>query len=165
MAEDALAEAEDEANQAGRNITGVRLDRDAIEQRAGAVDDLLKKSLSEVAGRKATEFAGPGISGVMVRDRVEEHLEALSDTYLRDQLGGALTAAQNQGRATVFEAAKPKRLAASEVLDKATCSECLNIDGKFFYSVAEASAAYPSGGYYACRGGPRCRGMIIPIYE
>lgn len=75
-------------------------------------------------------------------------------------------AAHIRGRADAAEHAGATHAFASEILDSNTCRNCEEIDGKDYKSMTEARADYPaSGGFYACEGGPRCRGTLIFLYE
>jgi len=95
---------------------------------------------------------------------VREHLEGLSDQYLDDNLGGALTQAQNTGRRAVMERGPQKQIYASELLDQNTCVRCAAIDGKEYASLSDAERDYPTGGHKDCLGGARCRGTLVAVY-
>jgi hypothetical protein len=101
-------------------------------------------------------------------DTIDTFLTGLSDTPLRDQLGAALTAAQNAGRVAVLEAAPESAGAAtyvaSEINDQNTCDACIEEDGTEFDTLDDAEAAYPSGGFIDCAGGLRCRGTVIATW-
>jgi hypothetical protein len=74
--------------------------------------------------------------------------------------------ATNAGRAAVFERVPdeaPLEYVASELLDENTCDECEDVDGTTFPTLEAALRAYPSGGFHACRGGPRCRGTVVAV--
>jgi hypothetical protein len=138
--------------------------RTAISQRANAVDELLARSLGDVAARQALLRYTVGLDVDQVIDEVREHLDGLSETWLRDQLGGALTAAQNAARFAVMETAPVERIVASELLDGLTCDACAAVDGREYDSVAAGTVDYPTGGHKDCAGGPRCRGTLVAIY-
>lgn len=162
------AEAVAEAQRQGRTGTSLPSLTDAqtaLEERAAAAAELLTGSLSQAAGNKAVQLAGGGLTATEVADQVTEHLNGLSDTYLRDQFGGAVNAAQNTGRLAVFAEHKPSKLYASELLDVNCCQPCIQEDGTEFESLADAAKAYPTGGYRDCQGGPRCRGTIVAIFD
>jgi hypothetical protein len=95
-------------------------------------------------------------------------LDGLSDAPLKDQLGAALTAAQNEGRVAVLEAAPESAgsatYEATEVLDDNTCDACVDEDGTTFDTLADAEDAYPSGGFIGCEGGLRCRGTVMAVW-
>ncbi|GAA3721732.1 hypothetical protein GCM10022224_103970 [Nonomuraea antimicrobica] len=131
---------------------------------AAALAVLLAVWLAGAAAREALRLAIPGADGGQVADAVTEHLESLSDAFLREQLGGALSTAQMSGRLAVLEAAPAARYQGLEVLDTNTCSPCRDIDGHVFGGLAEAKAAYAPGGYIDCQGRLRCRGTVIAIW-
>lgn len=130
-----------------------------------AVAAIIAAGLAAAAGREALRVWRPGESGAAVGAMVREHLESLSDAFLRDQVGGAMSTAQNYGRAAVLDVAPEATYAASEVLDVNTCPACLELDGTEFADLAEARAAYASGGYVECEGRLRCRGVIVAIWN
>lgn len=169
--DDMLSEAVDEAVREARR-QGVRIRRPeivtvrkAIKEQAKALARVLGQGLSEKVAREATRNATPAMKGAEVAKRVSTELDKLTDAYLLDNLGGALTAAQNMGRMRVFATAPPARYYASELLDGRTCSNCSTVDGTEYSDLNEAMAAYPSGGYHACLGGSRCRGTVVAVYE
>lgn len=136
-----------------------------IAARAGALEQLLARSLSEAAGRKAVSLTGGAITAVEVASEVQAHLEQLTDAFLVDQFGGAISAAQNSGRVAVMAANGPSRVYASELLDVSTCDPCAARDGHEYSSLEAASKDYPGGGYKECAGGPRCRGTLVAVYD
>lgn len=137
-----------------------------IATRSDAVARVLSRGLDESAVRKAIQIANDNVPVEEIAMQVREHLEGLSDRYLEDQLGGAMTAVQNETRMRVFaEPGAVVSLYASELLDENTCSECADIDGKDIADFTEAARLYPSGGYRDCLGGPRCRGTIVAVFE
>lgn len=153
-----------EAAMQGVILDRPELDLDSLSDRATAVDGLLARSLGDVAARQSLLRYAPGVDVDQVIDEVREHIEGLSETYLRDQLGGALTAAQNHARFTVMETGPVRRVIASELLDGLTCTACALVDGREYTSVAAGAVDYPTGGHKDCAGGPRCRGTLIAIY-
>jgi len=133
--------------------------------RAAAVEGLLARSISEAAARKATQYAGGALDNGQIADQVDTYLSGLSDTYLTDQFGGALTSAINDGRFSAMDGAPDgTRFEASELLDSNTCDPCSLIDGTEYESLADLTADYSAGGYNDCDGGSRCRGTGIAIY-
>ncbi|WP_326822648.1 hypothetical protein [Streptosporangium sp. NBC_01756] len=64
----------------------------------GTIAAALAVWLAGAAAREALRLAVPGIGGDQVAADATEHLESLSDAWLRGQLGGALSAAQMAGR-------------------------------------------------------------------
>lgn len=110
----------------------------------------------------------PPVTGLDVGDYVATQLDALSGRSLSDQLGAALTAAQNAGRTAVMEAAPQSAgsavYVATEVLDVNTCDPCRAEDGAQYDTLAAAAAAYPAGGFLGCAGYERCRGTVMPVW-
>lgn len=154
----------DEARAQGVTIDSPDLDEAALEQRATAVDSLLAKSLSEAAGRRAVNVAGEQLDAEAVAGQVRDHLESLTGAHLEQELGAALTQAQNTGRATVFREADPESLYASALLDANTCGACAANDGEEYSSVEEAERDFPAGQYVGCEGGNRCRCVVVAVY-
>lgn len=160
-AQDAVAEAK---RQGILEATVPTLDEASLTARSGATAELLARSLSEAAGRKAVQLSGGALTASDVADEVATHLDQLSDAYLRDQFGGAITAAQNSGRIAAMTVLKPSRIYASELLDANCCAPCIAEDGREFATLEEAARAYPTGGFKGCQGGPRCRGTLVAVY-
>jgi hypothetical protein len=121
--------------------------------------------LAGAAGREAIRVWGSGRTGAEVADDVDDHMRNLSDGYLREQLGGAISAAQNHGRQAVLTAAPPANYFASEVLDSNTCKKCRDIDGTKFDDMDAAAQAYSGGGYTDCLGRLRCRGIVVAVWN
>lgn len=140
------------------------LDDEWLRERAAGTARTLLAGLATSAGRRALSLADPDATPGSVRDGVAEHLESLTDRALRDQLGAALTAAQNAGRITVLVNAPPARYVSSEIVDANACTACVAVDGTEFDSLAAAKAAYLSGGYVGCLGRDRCRGMVVAVW-
>jgi hypothetical protein len=141
-----------------------------LEQRARAIATLLARSLSEAAGREAVRLAGGATGNEDIATGVRTHLEGLSTSYLEDRLGGAVTAAQGEGRKAAFEAAEQAAGAgasyyASEILDGSTCENCAAIDGEPLEDLDAVRAEYPAGGFVGCLGADRCRGTAVQVFE
>lgn len=167
MAEESITAARAEA--AAQGVTIGLLDIADLEpllrSRAEAVASLLSRSISEAAARQALQRYGAEVlDPAVVAEGVRAHLDELGDSYLNDQLGGALTQAQNTGRLAVMSQA-PARIYGSELLDQNTCENCVDVDGTEYGSPSEAQADYPTGGYSECLGGPRCRGTLVAVYD
>jgi hypothetical protein len=155
-----------EAASQGVTIGGaIQIGLERLAELSRAIARMLASGLADAAGREALRVWAPGQDGQAVADLVTEHLEGLSESYLRDQLGGALSAAQSAGRMAALQEAPEATYVSSEVLDKNTCSKCVEIDGTEFESLAAADAAYPAGLYIDCEGGVRCRGQVIALWE
>jgi len=150
-----------EAASQGVDLAVPDLDEDAIRQLAETIAALMGRATGDAAGREALRVWTPGASGDDVAALVRAHMESLTDAWPREQLGGALWAAQAQGRWAVLSDADDAVYVASEVLDKNTCKPCLDIDGTEFESKAAAGAAYAAGGYIECLGRLRCRGILL----
>jgi HK97 family phage portal protein len=156
----------EEAKQQDIDLDPVDPDEDDLADYATGVSDLLGQGLAGSAGRKALQVVGPDSSGKDVADAVDDHLDSLSDRYLTDNLGGALTSAQNRGRIATMKAGPEAAYYANEMNDANTCEPCEEIDGKWLgNSVDEVEQSYPNGGYVDCLGGIRCRGTITAIYR
>lgn len=162
-AAEALAEAKRQGLAAATapDLTGVAPE---ITARAAAVAQLLANSLSQAAANKAVQLTGGALASADVAAATVDYINGFSDTYLSDQFGGALSAAQNAGRVAVMQENKPTSIYASELLDSSCCQPCQDEDGTEFSTIEDATAAYPSGGFSGCLGGPRCRGTLISVY-
>lgn len=138
---------------------------------AGVTAALLAEGLTNSAGREALRRWSPTTSGDDVAAAVREHLESLSDTFVRDQLGGMLSSAQMTGRMNTMLSGPAAALYASEVLDKRTCDPCSAVNGKWVGNTddpdiaSKIEAVYPNGNYRDCLGGVRCRGQLVAIYR
>jgi len=114
-------------------------------------------------------LAGGALDNEAIAGSVRDHLESLSTSYLSDRLGGAVTSAQNYGRAETFKVAEEEAKSASyyssELLDTNTCENCSAIDGTNFDTLDAANAEYPTGGYVDCLGLDRCRGTVVANFE
>lgn len=128
---------------------------------AETVADLLGQGLAQAAGREALRVYTAGVPAESVAQQVGEHLAGLSDAYLKEQLGAAMTRAQNVGRLETVRDVPQTIYAASEVLDRATCFPCRQLDGTVFATWFDAWKAYGGGPYHACLGRNRCRGTVV----
>jgi len=177
MARGAASEAVAEAGRQGVRVPPdeVRLDVTALGRLAGVWANVAARRTAQAAAAKAAVTASPGGephgAAVVAGDEVDAYLRGLSDRGLTDDLGGALSAAQNAGRMAGLEAvaahatgAAPEFIA-TEVLDHNTCEPCLRIDGHTWGSLGDAEAAYPAGGYLKCEGMMRCRGTVIVLWH
>lgn len=119
----------DEAERQGVHIDleQVRVDADALGGTAQARSLFYSGWMAQQATAKALQVYGPTPEGMLrAADEVDRFLASLSDATLRDQLGAALTTAQNAGRFAVLKAAPQSAghkvtYVASEFLDKNTC--------------------------------------------
>jgi hypothetical protein len=141
----------------------VDVDEAALRSRARGMASMLASSLSDSARRNALRMSSGAISAGTLADEVTNSLNSLSDSWLLNQLGAAISAAVNQSRLAVFTSGDGEKLFASEILDTATCGPCIAIDGKLL-SRTEASMLYASGSYIYCDGHERCRGTIVATF-
>jgi hypothetical protein len=165
MAESAVADLLGEADAQGVTVPEPMFDAQRLTEVARVTAALLSDSLAGAAGKRAVQVAVPGMSGADVAAKVDEHLAGLSDAFLRDNLGSALSTAQNAGRLAALDAAPTATYYASEVLDQSTCEFCAAIDGHQFESLSDAAAAYTNGGYVDCAGFLRCRGIMVAVWN
>jgi hypothetical protein len=130
---------------------------------------LLAAGLAAAAGRAALRLWAPGDDGGTVAGRVLAFLESLTDATLRAELGGALWAAEQQGRFATLDLAEAEGKGATyyvavEENDASTCVQCRDIDGERFDTLRDVRESYPHGGYFACLGTIRCRGTVEPVW-
>lgn len=137
--------------------------RDRLRQVGRTTARVLGVGLVQSAVRQAMRVWGSG-SAEQVAAQVDEHLAGLSSAAVEEQVGGAMSAAQNEGRFAVLAVAPPAEYVASEVLDRNSCANCREIDGTRYTTLPDARAAYPSGGYTGCLGGSRCRGTLVTVW-
>ena len=137
--------------------------RDRLRQMGRTAARVLSVGLVQSARRQAMRVWGSG-SAQQVADAVDEHLAGLSGAQVEEQVGAAMTAAQNEGRMAVLAVAPPAEYVASEALDKNSCKPCRQIDGTRYTTLPDAREAYPSGGYTGCLGGARCRGTLVTVW-
>ncbi|WP_328436886.1 hypothetical protein OHA71_06410 [Streptomyces sp. NBC_00444] len=137
--------------------------RDRLRQVGRTAARVLGVGLVQSAVRQAMRVWGSG-SASQVAAQVDEHLAALSGAAVEEQIGGAMSAAQNEGRMAVLAVAPPATYTATEILDKNSCKPCRDIDGREFPTLMEAREAYPTGGYTRCLGGARCRGTLVTVW-
>ncbi|MFB4275738.1 hypothetical protein ACBJ59_10635 [Nonomuraea sp. MTCD27] len=153
-----------EAASQGVQVDPPPVDEEGLGAVATVIATLLAVWLAGAAAREALRLAVPGATSAMLAAAVVTFLTSLSDRFLRDQLGAALSQAQASGRFAVLHAAPKASLHASEVLDSGTCEPCRDIDGTTFDNLAAAEAAYGTGSYIHCQGGIRCRGTVYAIW-
>jgi hypothetical protein len=162
-AEDALNSAQSEMIAQGVNPPDMDVDEAALRSRARGMATMLASSLSDSARRNALRMSSDAIAAGTLADNVVGALNSLSESWLLNQLGAAISAAVNQARLAAFTSGGGERLFASEILDHATCGPCISIDGRLL-SRAEASMLYASGSYIYCDGQERCRGTIVATF-
>lgn len=94
--------------------------RDRLRQIGRTAARVLGVGLVQSAARQAMRVWGSG-TAQHVAAQVDEHLAALSGAAVEEQIGAAMTAAQNEGRMAVLAVAPPAEYVASEALDKNSC--------------------------------------------
>lgn len=148
------------------NLTAA-IGRDLLQSIARITARIMNTSFIQSGVRRALSLIGrPAVSPEQVAAEVNTHLSELSDASPRESIGGAITAAQNEGRRIVLSVAPPaSSYVSSEILDKSVCGPCRTVDGTEFESLADAEEQYPSGGYRDCQGGVRCRGTIVAVWD
>lgn len=137
--------------------------RDRLRQIGRTAARVLGVGLVQSAVRQAMRVWGSG-GAAQVAAQVDEHLAGLSGAAVEEQVGAAMTAAQNEGRMAVLAVAPPATYTASEALDRNSCSPCRKVDGTQYASLEDARTAYPTGGYTGCLGGARCRGTLVTVW-
>lgn len=137
--------------------------RDRLRQIGRTAARVLGVGLVQSAVRQAMRVWGSG-SAAQVAAQVDEHLADLSGAAVEEQVGAAMTAAQNEGRMAVLAVAPPATYTATEILDRNSCSPCRQIDGTQYTDLTTARTAYPTGGYTGCLGGARCRGTLVTVW-
>jgi hypothetical protein len=137
--------------------------RDRLRQVGRTTARYLGVGLVQSAVRQAMRVWGSG-SAQHVAAQVDEHLAALSGAAVEEQVGGAMSAAQNEGRMAVLAVAPPATYVSTEALDRNSCKPCRDIDGTKYDSLTAARTAYPTGGYTGCLGGSRCRGTLVTVW-
>lgn len=138
--------------------------RDRLRQIGRTAARVLGVGLVQSGVRQAMRVWGSGSAG-QVAAAVDEHLADLSGAAVEEQVGAAMTAAQNEGRMAVLAVAPPAEYTATEILDsKSTCKPCRDIDGTQYTNLPDARRAYPTGGYTGCLGGARCRGTLVTVW-
>lgn len=133
---------------------------DDMDPVAIAVASMLASGLAVAAGQEALRLWTPTASADQVADGVRKHLESLSDSHLRDRLGGVLWRATNVGRVATLNNLPLATYYATEKLDRNTCGPCKKIDDKQLPTLDAALTAYGGGGYLYCEGRDRCRGTF-----
>jgi hypothetical protein len=167
MAGTAITAAQAEAAAQGVTVANIAVEdlAELLAARANAMAALMARSIADSASRHALLRYGTSLDPAVVSAGVRAHLEELTNAFLNDSLGGALTQAQNAGRRLVMTSADGDvSIYSSELLDTNTCEACAAVDGTQYTSQTEADADYPTGGYADCFGGPRSRGTLVAVY-
>lgn len=137
--------------------------RDRLRQIGRTAARVLGVGLVQSAVRQAMRVWGSGPPS-QVAGAVDEHLAGLSGAAVEEQVGAAMSAAQNEGRMAVLAVAPTATYVSTEALDRNSCKPCRDIDGTEYDTLAAARTAYPSGGYTGCLGGSRCRGTLVTVW-
>jgi hypothetical protein len=165
--QEAVAEATKEVVSQGQPPPVVNWDAiDAdLRSRATAMADVMASELGDAAGRTALRRTSDVITSQTLADEVTAELAQVSDTTISERLAGTVQAAVNTGRLAVYDATDQQpELFASEILDRNTCRNCIQIDGQRM-SREDAARLYASGGYVNCLGRDRCRGTVVATYS
>ena len=175
LAEASAAQVVAELAAQGVTIDLPDIDVAAIEARAQAAAQVIASGSVNGATQVALANAGPGVDAEVVADRVRKHLDDVTATaaandpngrgWIVGNLGHVMSQAQGMGRLAAFQALESAghspTYVASEANDRSVCKPCSDVDGATFATLADATAAYPLGQYWACLGGLRCRGFLF----
>lgn len=157
-----------EAAEQGVHLQPGQAEAEELAKIAAVTADLLGDGLANAAGREAVRHYHPTAVGSEVAQAVDNHLASLSDAFLRDNLGGALSRAQAAGRISTLLLAPEASMYSSEILDTAICKPCRQVNGKFLglsSEMVQVDRLYPNGQYIACLGGVRCRGQVVAVWR
>jgi HK97 family phage portal protein len=168
IAEDGSMSAVVEARKQGVHAPRGHADQGELSAVAVTVAILLAQGLTNAAAREAIRNYSPRSLAAAVANAVVAHLQGLSDAFLHDNLGGALSRAQMAGRMATFKQAPEASLYSAEVLDSHICSECSKVAGKFLglsTDTSQVDLTYPNGQYVHCLGGIRCRGQVVAVWR
>jgi HK97 family phage portal protein len=114
---------------------------------------------------------GPAATPDDIAAAVRAALDDLTDAAPEQQLGGALTGAQNAGRIETLRLAPEGAIYANEKNDAKTCQPCKSVNGKWLGNISQMDmieASYPGGAYGSyvhCRGRERCRGTVTGVWR
>jgi hypothetical protein len=136
------------------------------EQAAETVAASIAQRVGQAASRRALDLArqaGPDADASSFADAVADHLRGLDS--VSDELTGAVTRAQNEGRLTAMGAAPDGTVfESSDLSDASTCAPCHTNDGQQYETLAAARLDFPAGQFLGCLGGQRCRCSVIALY-
>jgi HK97 family phage portal protein len=168
IAQDGATWAVLEARKQGQSVGRGHADESILADSAALVVVLLAQALTNAAAREALRNYARTSRGADVADAVDAHLGSLSDAFLRDNLGGALSRAQMAGMMATYRQAPEASLYSSEILDTHICPECSKVAGKFLglsTDTSQVDLTYPNGQYVHCLGGLRCRGQVVAVWR
>jgi len=142
--------------------------RTVLKEQALTTVELLGQVYELSAAREAQRVAGPDPDADEVADLVRTHLEALTTAQPEQQLGAALTSAQNQARAATLTTGPVGAIYASEQMDLRTCGPCREIHGRWITNTDDLAPLwrlYPGPGYVDCKGRSYCRGSFVGVWR
>jgi hypothetical protein len=158
----------DEFGRQGATVTAAAVDYGArARSEAQMVAEQLAVSVGIQVTARIAQYAGEGTTPADVAAAIRADLEALSTAATDDLARAGTSRAQHAGRTATMREQEQDVTGwyASELLDSSTCGPCSLIDGREFDSLDDALVEYPTGGYRACEGGPRCRGTLVAIHR
>jgi hypothetical protein len=148
--------------------TAAQIDALAARAAAGPFADVarLLREAALVAGTaRSRELLAEAVTAAALHGSTA----GLATDYARAPAQTAHGMGRNDGIAAidriVLEAGGRSRVYASELEDSATCRPCSSIDGTEFDSLDAGLEAYPFGTYDGCRGGARCRGTLVTVFD
>jgi len=142
--------------------------RAVLKEQALTTVELLGQVYELSAAREAQRVAGPDPDADELADLVRTHLEALTTAQPEQQLGAALTSAQNQARAATLTTGPVGAIYASEQMDLRTCGPCREIHGRWITNTDDLGPLwrlYPGAGYVDCKGRSYCRGTFVGVWR
>lgn len=113
-------------------------------------------------------FAQPEVmlGGPVTRDALlDELVTKIKPDGAIDQARQSVNATTGLARIETAEDLEPSDIYASELLDGNTCPACAAVDGTKYEDMEQAKIEYGFGYYGACRGGARCRGTLVFLYN
>ncbi|GAA4915943.1 hypothetical protein [Nesterenkonia rhizosphaerae] len=97
--------------------------------------------------------------------RMEQVFDTIKVDGTRDEANQAINQTGGRGRIDSAEVLEPDEIWASEIMDGRVCEHCADVDGKDYATLADARADYPHGQFLNCKGGARCRGTLVFLYN
>ena len=164
-----ISQATAEARAQGVTLRAPQLDDvvRAVQTRARALSIVLANALNTQISEAAGALTGGGIVPETVGELVRKDLVRQGAGRITGQLGGLVAQSTGEGRiAAMREVPDDIEVTyfATELLDQATCGPCRGIDGTEYDTIDESLEDYPSGQYFGCSGGQRCRGFVAASY-
>ena len=121
----------------------------------------ITQKTQEHLAQPAVALGGPLTREALVEELVEKIKPAGAVDQARQSVHVATGIARNETGAEL----EASECYASELLDGNTCRACAAVDGKKYETLEEATNEYAFGYYGACRGGSRCRGSLLFLYD